>query len=418
MFSEQWSWRNPSAPVQPGWRNPRLCRRAEARQAAGRDHLRRLYAAPRIRRVDPLTHSLVGAGLSRAGLHRTTPLATATLVIAANAPDVDVLALVNGSYAGLAFRRGITHGPLALLVLPVLVAALVIAYDRTRRRRAHATAAPARAGPILALAALGVLTHAPLDWMNTYGTRLLLPLDPRWYYGDALFIIDPWIWLMLAAVVVAQTRTRRGWIGWIALGTGATALVLIAPDVPVAAQVVWTIGTAALALQSMRAHWRGARPGERHARVALVAAALYIGAMVLAGRAGRSATAQAARERGLDAAALMVAPAPANPFAAGIVVQTASAYQLGQLRWPGPRVAWSDSILLGPRTNVVIATLQLPQVRDFLRWSRFPYVEVAEDGQGRFVRWGDARYPERMRSGLSGVLVRVEANPREPGSPP
>ena len=58
--------------------------------------------------MDNLTHSLVGAALSRAGLDRRTPLATATLVVAANAPDIDVLSFVRGPYFALSFRRGIT----------------------------------------------------------------------------------------------------------------------------------------------------------------------------------------------------------------------------------------------------------------------------------------------------------------------
>jgi inner membrane protein len=389
---------------------------ASRRRAQG--GLRERYGASTIRRVDPLTHSLVGAGLSRAGLHRTTPLATATLVIAANAPDIDVLAFVKGSYAALAFRRGITHGPLALLVLPLLVTALVIGYDRARRRRTLGRSDAARAGPVLALAALGVLTHAPLDWLNTYGVRLLLPLDPRWYYGDALFIIDPWIWLMLAAVVVPHSATRRGRLGWSGLGIGITVLVLATPDVPLVAKAAWTIGSGGLVLQTVRAYRRGVRPGERQARFALAAAALYIGAMTLAGAAGRSVTARAGRERGFDVAELMFAPAAANPFGADIIVRTPHAYQLGELSWIGPRVRWSDSIPLGPRNDVVIATLRLRQVRDFLRWSRFPYVEVAHDDEGRYVRWGDARYPERMRGGLSGVLVRVAPSPLPPRPSP
>ncbi len=46
------------------------------------------------------------------------------------------------------------------------------------------------------LSYLGVATHPLLDWLNTYGIRLLMPLDPRWFYGDAVFIVDPWIWLV------------------------------------------------------------------------------------------------------------------------------------------------------------------------------------------------------------------------------
>jgi inner membrane protein len=84
--------------------------------------------------LDNLTHSFVGAAISKAGAERLTPLATATLVVAANAPDVDMLSYVRGPYFALSFRRGITHGWPALVVLPLLVAAAMLAWDRCVRR--------------------------------------------------------------------------------------------------------------------------------------------------------------------------------------------------------------------------------------------------------------------------------------------
>src|SRR5690606_16926911 len=73
--------------------------------------------------MDNLTHSLAGAALAAAGLRRTTPLATATLVVAANAPDVDAFVyFFRDEYYALAFRRGYTHGPLAMAMLPFVVA--------------------------------------------------------------------------------------------------------------------------------------------------------------------------------------------------------------------------------------------------------------------------------------------------------
>jgi len=72
--------------------------------------------------------------LARAGLDGTTPLATATLVVAANAPDVDVLAYTQDEWFALAFRRGITHGVPAMAVLPFAVAGAMAAWDRLVRR--------------------------------------------------------------------------------------------------------------------------------------------------------------------------------------------------------------------------------------------------------------------------------------------
>ncbi len=30
-----------------------------------------------------------------------------------------------------------------------------------------------------------------MDWLNSYGVRLLMPFSNRWFYGDALYIVDP-----------------------------------------------------------------------------------------------------------------------------------------------------------------------------------------------------------------------------------
>src|SRR5947209_19810967 len=72
--------------------------------------------------LEPVTHFLTGACLSRAGLNGTTGLATLTLVLAAEAPDLDVVAYFGGSVAGMAHHRGITH---TLLGSPFVAAATV-----------------------------------------------------------------------------------------------------------------------------------------------------------------------------------------------------------------------------------------------------------------------------------------------------
>ncbi len=46
--------------------------------------------------MDNLTHSLVGLALAESGLRRRTALATATLVIGANVPDIDALIYLVG----------------------------------------------------------------------------------------------------------------------------------------------------------------------------------------------------------------------------------------------------------------------------------------------------------------------------------
>lgn len=368
--------------------------------------------------MDPITHSLTGAALSRAGLHRATPLATLTLVMAANAPDIDALSMSQGSYAALAFRRGITHGPLGLLLLPLVVTAVVLGYDALRRRRGDAPRARPRA--VLALSFIGCLTHPVLDWMNTYGIRLMEPFTSRWYYGDALFIIDPWAWLVLAAAVAGLTRSRRGAILWILFGAGASMLMVTTPQVPPGARLAWFIGVAVV-VAVVVVQRRGGAPEEPRpvdeglARASLGVVTVYIAGMVAASALARGITVKAVEEQGLELAdvarqTLMVGPVPANPFRWEVVVRTDTMYHLGEFDWlRRPPVRWTGAIPTGRQDAAVLATLRLEEVRDFLRWSRFPYVERFEDEEGAAVRWGDARYPtQRGRGGLGGVLIRID----------
>mgnify|MGYP002777039434 CR=1 FL=1 len=169
--------------------------------------------------MDNLTHSLAGALLGQMGLKKLTGRAMPTLIIAANIPDIDAYASFLGTY-GLTVRRGITHGPLALLLLPVMLTGLVLLYNRWRP-----AAQPVHAGKLLLLAYIGTLSHPALDWLNSYGIRLLEPFSSTWYAGDTLFIIDVWIWAALIGCFVwSRWREKRGgnwqrpaWLGFAAI---------------------------------------------------------------------------------------------------------------------------------------------------------------------------------------------------------
>ena len=141
--------------------------------------------------MDNLCHTLVGAALGEAGLKRKSAYGAATLMIASNLPDVDVLVFATNT-PSIAFRRGWTHGVLADAVLPIVLTAIVVSMARRRGRT------DVRPGAILLLSYLGVLLHVAMDLLNTYGVRLLMPFSHRWFYGDVLFIVDPWLWITLA----------------------------------------------------------------------------------------------------------------------------------------------------------------------------------------------------------------------------
>ena len=165
--------------------------------------------------MDNLTHSLVGALIGQMGLKRKTGLAMPTLIIAANLPDIDALATLLGGHQHLAIRRGITHGPIAMLLLPLLLWAAMLWFGRWQARRGTRPEKrlPVDAKWLLGLAYIGCLSHPLFDWFNSYGIRLLEPFSSQWFYGDTLFIIDMWIWAALVAGVWISLEARTAWKG-------------------------------------------------------------------------------------------------------------------------------------------------------------------------------------------------------------
>ena len=167
--------------------------------------------------MDNLTHSLAGAVLGQMGLKRKTGLAMPTLIIAANLPDIDAVATLLGGHQHLAIRRGITHGPIAMLLLPIILWAIMIGYDRWQAGRGTRPEMrlPVHAGWLLALAYIGTLSHPALDWLNNYGIRLLEPFSSQWFFGDTLFIIDIWVWIALIfGVWLSRKREKAGRTDW------------------------------------------------------------------------------------------------------------------------------------------------------------------------------------------------------------
>ncbi len=164
--------------------------------------------------MDNLTHSLVGAVLGQAGLKRTTGLAMPALIIGANLPDVDAACFfwLEGT-EHLALRRGITHGPPALVLLPLVLAGMLWGWDRWQTKRGTRPEArlPVRFGWLYAMAFIGCLSHPFFDWLNVYGIRLLEPFSSQWFYGDTLFIIDVWLWaLLITSVWWSRRWEKRG----------------------------------------------------------------------------------------------------------------------------------------------------------------------------------------------------------------
>ena len=308
--------------------------------------------------MDPVTHTLVGVSLAQAGLRKRTALATATLIIGANAPDIDALAYFWGSETAVWFRRGITHGILALLVLPLILTGVILLWNRiVRARRPGASAGAVRPGQVLFLASVAIATHPTLDFLNSYGMRWLAPFSWTWFYGDALFIIDPWVWAIMAAGI------------WMA------------------------------------------RSGVRWPRLGLIVVTTYAALMGASNIAARSIVAATLADEGISVERMMVAPLAVTPFTRWVLVQDSQGYRGGILRWlPRPVVELEVLPFDKNATSPVIETaIMNDTARRFLSWARFPYYVQQGLPDGHIVLIGDARYTLDPESSWASTRVRVES---------
>ena len=340
--------------------------------------------------MDNLAHTLAGLALAEAGLKRRSALATATLVIAANLPDIDAITYVVGrDVDSLAFRRGWTHGPIAMLVLPLLLTGIMVAWDRAVRNRPGRRYTPVNTGWLWIIAFIGVLSHPLLDLLNSYGVRLLMPFSREWFYGDALFIIDPWLWMTLAlGVFLSRRRARRERDA----GAGIGAKRRSSREVPI-----------------------GARWVARPARIAIAALVLYAVGMAATGRLGRAVVARQS-PAGTTATTTMVAPVAFTPFRRDVVRAVGDQYETGTLLFePAPRFVREGVIEKESAAPGVAAAMRTRDGAAFLSWARFPRFITETVGDSIRVRMSDIRYADRSGRGWASVEVMVPAEDAVPG---
>ena len=137
--------------------------------------------------------------LARAGVGKGVPRAGLLLMVAANAPDVDVVSWLGGPLTYLEYHRWFTHSILAAPLLAGLVVALTRLFARGR---------PFPWVRAMIAATIGVAGHLALDWTNIYGVRLLLPFSPEWLRLDTTAIVDLWIWAVFLLCIAAPALAR------------------------------------------------------------------------------------------------------------------------------------------------------------------------------------------------------------------
>jgi inner membrane protein len=329
--------------------------------------------------LEPVTHFLTGACLGRAGLNRKTALATLTLALAAEAPDLDVIeGMVRGSAFGFAHHRGFTHSFLGVPLLALVVVGFVYVLWRLRGRKIKDPKLPPRWGILFLYACLAGLSHILLDFTNNYGVRPYWPFSEKWYSWDIVFIVEP---VML---------------GFLILGLVVPSLFgLIDREIGARRHGPRGRVAATLALAGIVLMW-GLRDYEHRRAVQALEARTY---------------------NGVDPLRASAYPKWIDPFHWDGVVETPALFALAPVDSLAPEVdpEGSMEIRYKPEESPVTLAAKNSYIgRVFLDWAQYPITEtetLQPPEKGYIVLFQDLRYagiPRSLTRGRGGLSKAVQ----------
>lgn len=327
--------------------------------------------------------------MGRAGLNRKTALATLTLTLAAEAPDLDVIGRVRGRAFAFAHHRGFTHSFLGVPIDAIAVVGFVYLVWRLCGRKTKDPNLPARWGVLFLYACLAGLSHVLLDFTNNYGVRPFWPFSERWYSWDIVFIFEPVMFCMLL-------------------------LGLLVP--PIFSLVDKEIG----------ARSRGPR-GRVGAAMALIGVVLMWGVRDYEHRRAVNAL-EARTYQDVDPVRVSAYPAVINPFKWYGVVETPAFFVVAPVDSLAPEVDPGGVMEIHNKpeeTPITLAAKKSYAGRVFLDWAQYPVTEtepLEEPKEGYIVRFQDLRYvqlPSAFRRDdgrrTLGIAVQIDRSLRVVG---
>lgn len=143
--------------------------------------------------MDPITHALSGYAVGRT--LSSNRVLIGVFLIFSLLPDIDILLRIHSKELFLTYHRGITHGILALLLLPAIPAIIYMKKIGFLK--------------LYFAGFLAYLIHLLLDLTNQYGTRILSPFDWNSYALSLTFIVDPYILIPLLIAVILSFKLKK-----------------------------------------------------------------------------------------------------------------------------------------------------------------------------------------------------------------
>jgi inner membrane protein len=401
--------------------------------------------------MDNVTHSLAGLLIAEVGgrirarqtgtepSNRFRAFAAISSLLTANLPDADLLySGTGGERLGyMLHHRGHTH-----TVIGVLLGAVLMWGTTSLIWRWRARSWPDRGDTrwLFLVLLVSSVSHIVLDWTNSYGVHPFWPFNNRWIYGDSVFIVEPWLWVVTvpALVAAAGSRVARVLLSLVLLaGLGLAWRVDL---VSAGAATVLTIG-AVLSVALARVLSPGARASA--AAAGWVAVTLIMAAGAASARAMALQAAQAA-DPSAEILDIVVSPLPTNPVCLMVITveRSGATYRVSNARVSAapsiakaehcgsrdrgnsafrrsrrpstPAIQW-DGVWTAPSAELATLARESCPALAALRFIRVPIWRLVGDTS---VMMGDIRYGGGSGNGFTDVRVPRRSASCPPRVPP
>ncbi len=162
--------------------------------------------------MDNITHTAIGALFTEVVYHSIKKKPKDSLkfrrnlhilsAFSSNFPDFDLLLqLVDSSWLGYIINhRGYTHTILGAFIEFLFIFLLF--------KFIFKKSLPVKAlSPIILVILFGVFSHICLDFMNSYGVHPFWPINNEWFYGDLLYITEPFLLIIISTSLFHIIKT-------------------------------------------------------------------------------------------------------------------------------------------------------------------------------------------------------------------
>jgi len=334
--------------------------------------------------VDPLTHALASLAVQRGFFSRTSWRGVLAIVAAGVIADLDWFSASFGPSAYLHWHRTATHSIVCVIALTLGAFLFSRSIRHTGKASSQLTNLSSEANsfptklrsqeafPWIAVA-LAASLHIIMDLLQADFVAPLWPFSGKHFALDILPHIDPWLLIILAAVILFPELLR-------------------------------------LVTEEIGSHSK--RPRGRNGAIAGLALALIYFATRALFHAGVTASLEARTITGEMPRRSAAFPDSASPFLWHCVVETESALHLLNLRTMGGDVTYATGIitLRKPEPSTFLTAAQSsPVAMEFLKVARFPKAVLQKETEGYSVEIQDLKDLSTQSS--RAIFVDINLDP-------